>query len=306
MNYRVDYTTKSQQIQAKPQNGGFLVEEKWYQALVDDCRAIITEAVFTSRWALVEGYWNLGKRIREDINFQEYSKGNKKSVQDLARNLNISERTLYYALQLYDKYPDINQIPEGKNITWNKLITKYLPGPKIEEVNIELPKGKYNVIYADPPWKYEHPPMGDSNRSIERHYPTLELEKIKSMQIPAAEDSVLFIWATAPKLAEVIEVINAWGFNYRTCCIWDKKIIGMGYWFRNRHELLLVATKGDFPPPPVESRPPSVYEERRGEHSRKPDYFYQMIEKMYPNGKYLELFARRKWNDKWTVWGNEI
>ena len=102
-------------------------KNKWYEDLIEECKDIITEAIFTSRWALVEGYWNLGKRIREDLNFQEYSKGNKSSVQDLARNLKQSERTLYYAIQCFDTYPDIQQLPEGKNITWNKLITKYLP-----------------------------------------------------------------------------------------------------------------------------------------------------------------------------------
>ena len=101
----------------------------WYENLVDECKAIITEAVFTSRWALVEGYWKLGERIREDKLAQEFAKGNKTFVQDLARNLGQSERTLYYALQAYDKYPKLDKIPEGKNITWNKLITLYLPEP---------------------------------------------------------------------------------------------------------------------------------------------------------------------------------
>ena len=104
-----------------------IVKSKWYEALVEDCKDIITEAIFTSRWALVEGYWNLGKRIREDLNFQEYSEGNKSSVQDLALHLKQSERTLYYAIQCFDTYPDIQQLPEGKNISWHKLVNKYLP-----------------------------------------------------------------------------------------------------------------------------------------------------------------------------------
>jgi len=103
------------------------VEEQWYEALVEECRAIITESVFSSRMALVEGNWELGKRIREDENFQKYAKNNHSSLQDLANNLNQSERTLYYALQLFDKYPSLEKLPEGKNISMNKLITKYLP-----------------------------------------------------------------------------------------------------------------------------------------------------------------------------------
>lgn len=75
------------------------VNQEWYEHLVEECKAIITEAVFTSRWALVEGYWKLGERIREDKLAQEHAKGNKTFVQDLARNLETSDRTLYYALQ---------------------------------------------------------------------------------------------------------------------------------------------------------------------------------------------------------------
>ena len=74
-----------------------LLNQEWYQALVDECRATIVEAVFTSRWALVEGYWNLGKRIREDNNFSS------SLLQDLAVDIKISERTLWYALQLFDQ-----------------------------------------------------------------------------------------------------------------------------------------------------------------------------------------------------------
>jgi len=116
-----------------------IVKSKWYEDLVEDCKDIITEAIFTSRWALVEGYWNLGKRIREDLNFQEYSEGNKSFLQDLALHLKQSERTLYYAIQCFDTYPDIQQLPEGKNITWNKLITKYLPNKEKTKSIVSFP-----------------------------------------------------------------------------------------------------------------------------------------------------------------------
>lgn len=172
-----------------------------------------------------------------------------------------------------------------------------LPKPK-------LPEGKYNVIYADPPWEYEH--SMTNSRKIENQYPTMKLEEIKSMKIPSSEDSVLFLWATAPKLEEAISVMNAWNFIYRTCSVWNKEIIGMGYWFRNQHELLLVGCKGNFSPPEVEKRISSVYSEKRSEHSKKPEYYYQLIESMFPDGKYLELFSRKQNNNKWTVYGNQL
>jgi len=103
------------------------IETSWYTDLVSDCQEIITEAVFQSRWALVDGYHQLGMRIRNDKGFVEYAKGNGEAVQALAIKIKTSERTLYYALQFYDKYPSLDEVPEGKNISWNKLITKYLP-----------------------------------------------------------------------------------------------------------------------------------------------------------------------------------
>ncbi|MBA7576415.1 hypothetical protein ES695_21330 [Candidatus Atribacteria bacterium 1244-E10-H5-B2] len=113
---------------------------EWYESLVDDCKSIITEAVFVSRWALVEGYHQLGERVRTDLHFKEYAKGTKTSVQDLARNIGISERTLYYSMAFYDKYPSLNNVPEGKNISWNKIITRYLPESEGTKTGLNTPQ----------------------------------------------------------------------------------------------------------------------------------------------------------------------
>jgi N6-adenosine-specific RNA methylase IME4 len=168
----------------------------------------------------------------------------------------------------------------------------------------ELPKGEFDVIYADPPWEYEH--CATNSRKIENQYPTMTLDAIKEMKIPSAKNSVLFLWATAPKVEEAIGVLNSWGFVYRTCAVWDKEVIGMGYWFRNQHEILLVGCKGNYSPPEQSDRVSSVYKEKRGEHSKKPEHYYSLIESFFPNGKYLELFARKKHNDKWNVYGNQL
>lgn len=117
--------TTSKKLSQKTQPKS-LSKEVWYKNLVEEAQALITEAVFVSRWALVEGYWNLGKLIREDSNVEKYAKGSAGFLQDLAISIGISERTLYYALQAYDKYPRIERIPDGKNISWNKLIKNYL------------------------------------------------------------------------------------------------------------------------------------------------------------------------------------
>lgn len=168
---------------------------------------------------------------------------------------------------------------------------------------IPLPNGKYNVILADPPWRYEFSETG--RRAIENHYPTMNLEEIKALKIPSEDDAILFLWATAPKLEESLQVLNTWGFRYRTCAVWDKEVLGMGYWFRIQHELLLVGIKGNFPAPDPEYRCRSVIRSPREEHSQKPAIVHGMIEKMFPGEKYLELFARTP-QPGWTVWGNEI
>ena len=162
----------------------------------------------------------------------------------------------------------------------------------------------YNVILADPPWQYDF--SASENRSPENHYPTMTTEELYNLYIPIEDDSILFLWSPASQLQNALLLINAWGFVYKTSAVWDKEIIGMGYYFRNRHEMILIGIKGDIKPPLPENRPPSVYQERRSKYTKKPDYYYDMIEKMYPNGKYLELFARQQYNEKWTAWGNQI
>lgn len=176
----------------------------------------------------------------------------------------------------------------------------------LETATQPWPEGRYPVIYADPPWRYEHPPVGDTSRSIENQYPTMTIEEICALPIAdiAMEDSVLFLWATAPKLAECFEVITAWGFTYRTCMVWVKDKIGMGYYVRNRHELLLIAKRGTLPTPAPSDRVGSVVEAPRLAHSAKPPAFYEIIEKGYPGLPKIELFCRIP-REGWAAWGNE-
>jgi N6-adenosine-specific RNA methylase IME4 len=165
--------------------------------------------------------------------------------------------------------------------------------------------GKFVVIYGDPPWRYEHQPMGSSSRSIENHYPTMALDEICALPVAslAHENSVLFLWATVPKLFECKQVLDAWGFTYRTGLVWVKDKIGMGYYARGRHELLQIAARGELPVPAAETRPDSVIEAPRLEHSAKPPIVYDIIDRMYPGVRKLELFQRVP-RDGWVGWGN--
>lgn len=277
--------------------------EDWYELLVDDCKAIITEAIFISRWTLIEGYHALGERIVTDSNYQKAAKGNLSSLQDLAKNIGLSERTVYYAIQFYEKYPILNDVPEGKNISWNKIITKYLPAQTTDD--IPLPDGKYRVIYADPPWQYGNT-MPEYYGVQDDHYPTMTVKEICDLPIYkiVGDNAVLFLWVTSPILAESFDVIEAWGFEYKTSFVWDKVKHVMGHYNSIRHEFLLVCVRGSCQPD-VQKLFDSVITEERTEHSKKPKIFREIIDTIYPYGKRIELFAREK-AEGWDVYGNEI
>lgn len=161
---------------------------------------------------------------------------------------------------------------------------------------------KFGIIYADPPWRYE-----DSlpNRKIENHYDTMSLSEICNLDVPSDDDCVLYLWATAPKLEEALQVLRAWGFKYRTCAIWDKAVIGMGYWFRQQHELLLVGVKGKPKCPAASLRISSIFNSKRGGHSAKPSDVRKMIERQFQFVPRLEMFARVQ-HPGWQVFGNEV
>ena len=176
---------------------------------------------------------------------------------------------------------------------------------EISQGNIELKADlRYPVLYADPPWRYER--AESESRAIENQYPTMALDEICALPVAdlATPDAILFLWATSPKLAESMRVIESWGFTYRTCAVWDKQKIGMGYYFRQRHELLLVATRGSVPTPAPGDRVASVIVEPREQHSAKPAKFAELIESMYPTLPRIELFCRSP-RQGWAVWGNQ-
>ena len=177
---------------------------------------------------------------------------------------------------------------------------------KTEAASRALGRKVYGVIYADPPWRFEpYSRETGMDRAADNHYRTEALEAICRIEPPAAENCVLFLWATAPMLREALTAMEAWGFDYRTHCVWNKDREGTGYWFRNRHELLLVGIKGKIPAPAPGTQFPSVIEARVGEHSEKPECFAEMIEEMFPSVRPLEMFARKE-RLRWDVWGNEV
>jgi len=175
--------------------------------------------------------------------------------------------------------------------------------------NQPLPSDRrYAVIYADPPWDFEvYNEESGIERAAANHYSTMSLDEICALPIPslASPAAALFMWTTVPHLRESFQVLDAWGFEYKTNIVWVKDKIGLGYFVRNQHELLLIATRGDMPTPLSANRPSSVITAPRREHSRKPDEAYALIERMYPELPRIELFARQT-RPGWARWGNEV
>lgn len=171
---------------------------------------------------------------------------------------------------------------------------------------LAMPNKRYGVILADPPWRFEpYSRETGMDRAADNHYSTMPLEEIKALNPPVANDCVLFLWATAPMLPEALTVMKNWGFTYKTHAVWIKDRLGTGYWYRNKHELLLVGTIGEPPAPTPGTQASSVIEASVGPHSKKPDIFREMIKQMFPTLPKLEMFARGKAPEGWDFWGNE-
>lgn len=169
-----------------------------------------------------------------------------------------------------------------------------------------MPDKRYGVILIDIPWRFEV--WGEKtgmDRAPDNHYPTMTLEELEELKIPAAGDCVMFMWATQPTLAIALQLMDIWDFDYRTHAVWVKNKIGTGYWFRSKHEILLLGTCGNLPAPAPGTQWDSVFTANVGAHSEKPLIVHEMIEAYFPSLPKVELFARQT-RSGWDVWGNEV
>ncbi len=182
------------------------------------------------------------------------------------------------------------------------------------KVDIYNTEKKYDIIYADPPWAY-HDTLGGNAKMGAMPYPTMTNEEICAMPIGnkiAKKDSILFMWATMPKLQEALDVIKAWGFKYKTCAFcWVKQnpksggiYAGLGRWVQGNAELCLLATKGH--PHRISKSVKQIVMAPRGRHSAKPSEVRdRIVQLMGEDTERIELFAR-DYADGWDCWGNEV
>jgi len=183
-----------------------------------------------------------------------------------------------------------------------------------------LQKNGYGAILADPPWTFKvwSDTKDKAHGPASAHYNTMSSDELKALPIAdlAGEDCCLFMWVCWPSLIESLELIEAWGFTYKTCGFsWMKADVstinlfpepvdaymGLGYWTRANSEVCLLATRGK--PKRLNADVRQGIIAPRREHSRKPDGIHERIERLVA-GPYLELFARQE-RKGWDVWGNQ-
>lgn len=204
--------------------------------------------------------------------------------------------------------------PEQSRRTMRNLLPEFYP---------DLPEGKFQIIYADPPWDYggkmqfDKSSIKGENEGWKRDifisaanfkYPTVKTKDLK--RIPIADicddNCLLFMWVTNPHLAQGIELGTAWGFEYKTVAfVWDKMSHNPGQYTLSNCELCLVFKRGRIPRPRGARNIQQLVRIPRGEHSVKPDVVRDNIVKMFPTQRKIELFARSR-TEGWEAWGLDV
>lgn len=278
--------------------------ENWYQKLLIDLKKIA--------WGrFVELKHAIGKRILEDeLKFGKPEYGRKR-IENIAKDLKIGASDVWACMKFAKKFPELSD--NIRELSWFEITHKFLPELKQHERKLlpspELPKGKYQIILADPAWTYYA--GGYKNQS--QHYDSMSIEEICNLPVKdlADDNCILFLWITFPILPEVFKVIESWGFTYSTCgFVWVKSrqdktgfAFGLGNWTRANVELCLIATKGK-----IERKDASISQiiyEPKGKHSEKPAIVREKIIQLVGDLPRIELFAREK-TKGWEVFGNEV
>lgn len=179
---------------------------------------------------------------------------------------------------------------------------------KLEQEELIKPTGKFSVIAIDPPWDYSER-GGQNNNGFDADgnrgqvdYPTMSLEEIKKIKLPAKDDCVLYLWTVHAFLKDSFDLLKEWGFKYKATMVWDKEKMGMGRNIRLQCEFCILATRGN---PIIQgSSIRDIMREPRREHSRKPEVFYNVVEKM-TIGNRLDYFSREP-RQGWDVYGVDL
>lgn len=172
----------------------------------------------------------------------------------------------------------------------------------IDKINsITEPNGRYHTLVIDPPWQYSKRAEDATHRG-RCGYPTMSIEEIAKIEIPAEDNAILWLWTTNAFMHEAFHVLEAWGFTPKTILTWVKDRMGVGDWLRGQTEHCILAIKGK---PPINlTNQTTVINAPLREHSRKPDEFYLMVDYLCP-GRKIDMFSREP-RPGWDQWGCEV
>lgn len=172
---------------------------------------------------------------------------------------------------------------------------------ELEQQSLEKPDGLFDVIVVDPPWNYGTQLLAEAYRAA-NPYPELTQDELKAIELPAADNCVLFLWTTHKFIWDAKELLDHWHFDYRCMLVWNKQKLGTGNLIRMQCEFCLIGLKGKPVFKDVHNIRDLIDEPRR-EHSRKPDAFYQLVDELCA-GRKLDYFSRQQ-REGWTTYGND-
>jgi site-specific DNA-methyltransferase (adenine-specific) len=242
--------------------------------------------------------WSTGKKAQFDVVV-------KKAPEEIKVKLRTGEVSINQAYQDIKKEEKKEQQEVKKQAYKDKIETVSENEFKIDIFNTGK---KFRIIYADPPWQYDLEQTSPNLGGAIKHYNSMSINELCSLPIKeiTEKDAVLFLWVTSPKLNLFLQLMDAWGFDYKTSFVWDKVKHNMGHYNSVRHEFLLIGGKGKSTPDVKKLVDSVISIERSDKHSEKPIEFIELIDSLYAYGNRIELFARQAKKDNWFYYGNEI
>ncbi len=250
---------------------------------------------------------NPGKLLQGSASPPSHDARAEPRLQDLGINFSQSSRWQQLAAvptEMFEEYvASLNA--RAESLTISGLIRNYFNELEAKAIAIEpppLPTGPFRVIVIDPPWSYGR--KEDATHRAANPYLDMSLDEIKALPVGAlaTEDAVLWLWTTNAYIREAFDLVEAWGFAYKTLLTWAKDKMGLGDWLRGQTEHCLMGIKGK---PLIRlTNQTTLLNAPTSGHSRKPVEFYQMVDELCPGSK-VDMFAREQ-RDGWTAWGSDV
>jgi N6-adenosine-specific RNA methylase IME4 len=268
--------------------------------------AKIEERISGSETSALRARWEFGHEILRYAN----EKGHlpRRFVKELSDDLGVQPAEVNRRKRFAQFYPTEAELDHAviEFGSWHEVVSRGL-GVEQEPQKFsqaEILEGTYRTIVSDPPWQYGNT---STRGAAEDHYPTMTIEELCAIPVEswAHDEAHLYLWTTNGFLREAFDVMDAWGFSYKTTLTWVKPQLGMGNYFRSSTEHVLFGIRGGMRT--LDCNQFNWFEAKRGRHSKKPGMFFDLVEKCSP-GPFLEMFAREHPLDRqhWNVWGNEV